>query len=76
MGLLGVRRGAFLWRIALICLSIWGADSQTAAGTKPTYIWQTGRRTQLSRRKEKLYLAAERRLRLEKPEQIGQTKLT
>ncbi|XP_033935112.1 thrombospondin type-1 domain-containing protein 7A-like, partial [Pseudochaenichthys georgianus] len=42
MGLLGVRRGAFLWRIALICLSIWGADSQTAAGAKPTYVWQTG----------------------------------
>ncbi|XP_063755232.1 thrombospondin type-1 domain-containing protein 7A isoform X1 [Eleginops maclovinus] len=42
MGLLGVRRGASLWRIALICLSIWGADAQTAAGTKPTYIWQTG----------------------------------
>ncbi|TKS88769.1 hypothetical protein D9C73_022800 [Collichthys lucidus] len=45
VGMLGVSRGALLfslWRIALLFLSIWELDAQTAVETKPLYIWQTG----------------------------------
>ncbi|XP_067467764.1 thrombospondin type-1 domain-containing protein 7A [Thunnus thynnus] len=45
MGTLGVSRGAplpSLWRLALLFLSIWELDAQTAVETKPLYIWQTG----------------------------------
>eukprot|EP00064_Thunnus_orientalis_P001108 superscaffoldBa00000070_g1110 len=44
MGTLGVSRGAplpSLWRLALLFLSIWELDAQTAVETKPLYIWQT-----------------------------------
>ncbi|XP_039676768.1 thrombospondin type-1 domain-containing protein 7A [Perca fluviatilis] len=45
VGMLGVSRGVplpSLWRIALLFLSIWEMDAQTAVETKPLYIWQTG----------------------------------
>ncbi|XP_031731663.1 thrombospondin type-1 domain-containing protein 7A isoform X2 [Anarrhichthys ocellatus] len=45
VGTLGVSREAqlpSLWRIALLFLSIWEMDAQTAVETKPLYIWQTG----------------------------------
>ncbi|KAM7372761.1 hypothetical protein PAMP_007659 [Pampus punctatissimus] len=44
VGTLGVLRGAplpFPWRLALLFLSIWELDAQTAVETKPLYIWQT-----------------------------------
>ncbi|XP_053189729.1 thrombospondin type-1 domain-containing protein 7A [Scomber japonicus] len=44
-GTLGVLRGSpfpSLWRLALLFLSIWELDAQTAVETKPLYIWQTG----------------------------------
>uniref|UniRef100_A0A8C6PXE4 Thrombospondin type-1 domain-containing protein 7A n=1 Tax=Nothobranchius furzeri TaxID=105023 RepID=A0A8C6PXE4_NOTFU len=31
-----------LWRLALLFLSMWTLDAQTAVETKPFYIWQTG----------------------------------
>ncbi|XP_044027484.1 thrombospondin type-1 domain-containing protein 7A [Siniperca chuatsi] len=45
MGTLGISRGAplpSLWRIALLFLSMWELNAQTAVETKPLYIWQTG----------------------------------
>ncbi|XP_034747291.1 thrombospondin type-1 domain-containing protein 7A isoform X2 [Etheostoma cragini] len=45
VGMLGVSRRVplpSLWRIALLFLSMWEMDAQTAVETKPLYIWQTG----------------------------------